>query len=273
MKGDEAGRARASPDPRRRREGPRDARCASVLGEGTARGAQGRVGRGRRPALRGGEKALKGRGVEKAELPKGSPRCAHGRTGGPAAYPARSAGATRGARGGRGEAVAAGGEDGGQRRDLRDAPGVKVRAARGTRRDEEASEPSVLGSQVTGVPRGEAGEPGRLKTDGFGERPAGGGGHSGLGKTELRGPWATREGDRGGRCKRGACSSDTSWGLEGRVQQTPGGGRAACGEDAERGQRTVRVGGRGPFRARASGRGALQPNGQGLRARGPHGAS
>lgn len=52
MKGDEAGHARASPDPRRRREGPRDARCASVLGEGTARGAQGRVGRGRRPALR-----------------------------------------------------------------------------------------------------------------------------------------------------------------------------------------------------------------------------
>lgn len=84
MKGDEAGHARASPDPRRRREGPRDARCASVLGEGTARGAQGRVGRGRRPALRGGEKALKGRGVEKAELPKGSPRCAHGRTDGPA---------------------------------------------------------------------------------------------------------------------------------------------------------------------------------------------
>lgn len=83
MKGDEAGHARASPDPRRRREGPRDARCASVLGEGTARGAQGRVGRGRRPALRGGEKALKGRGVEKAELPKGSPRCAHGRTDGP----------------------------------------------------------------------------------------------------------------------------------------------------------------------------------------------
>lgn len=39
MKGDEAGHARASPDPRRRREGPRDARCASVLGEGTARGA------------------------------------------------------------------------------------------------------------------------------------------------------------------------------------------------------------------------------------------
>lgn len=84
MKGDEAGHARASPDPRRRREGPRDARCASVLGEGTARGAQGRVGRGRRPALRGGEKALKGRRVEKAELRKGSPRRAHGRTGGPA---------------------------------------------------------------------------------------------------------------------------------------------------------------------------------------------
>lgn len=65
MKGDEAGHARASPDPRRRREGPRDARCASVLGEGTARGAQGRVGRGRRPALRGGEKALKGRAWRK----------------------------------------------------------------------------------------------------------------------------------------------------------------------------------------------------------------
>lgn len=182
-------------------------------------------------------------------------------------------GRSRGPGGGGRSLTPAGGGDGGQRRDLTDAPGVKVRAARGTRRDEEASEPSVLGSQVTGVPRGEAGEPGRLKTDGFGERPAGGGGHSGLGKTELRGPWATREGDRGGRCKRGACSSDTSWGLEGRVQQTPGGGRAACGEDAERGQRTVRVGGRRPFRAHASGCGALQPNGQGLRARGPHGAS